>query len=90
MKMNTLQKLRDCLANLAPRVEMEESLRQRAEAPLLRMLEQSNQISISPSKTKSAGPVRVTLVKEPSPDFSKPISRVSPPSTSTGWGRGHR
>jgi quinolinate synthase len=41
MKMNTLQKLRDCLANLAPRVEMEESLRQRAEAPLLRMLEQS-------------------------------------------------
>jgi hypothetical protein len=26
---------------LTPRVEMEESLRQRAEAPLLRMLEQS-------------------------------------------------
>jgi len=41
MKMNTLQKLRDCLANLEPRVEMEESLRKRAEAPLLRMLEQS-------------------------------------------------
>ncbi|MCX6875347.1 MAG: quinolinate synthase NadA [Verrucomicrobia bacterium] len=41
MKLNTLQKLRDCLANLAPRVEMEESLRVRAEAPLLRMLEQS-------------------------------------------------
>ncbi len=41
MKMNTLQKLRDCLANLQPRVEMEESLRQRAETPLLRMLEQS-------------------------------------------------
>jgi quinolinate synthase len=41
MKMNTMQKLRDCLANLEPRVEMEESLRQRAEAPLLRMLEQS-------------------------------------------------
>ena len=41
MKMNTLQKLRDCLANLQPRVELEESLRQRAETPLLRMLEQS-------------------------------------------------
>ena len=41
MKLNTLQKLRDCLANLSPRVEMEESLRTRAEAPLLRMLEQS-------------------------------------------------
>jgi quinolinate synthase len=41
MKMNTLQKLRDCLANLAPRVEMDESIRKRAEAPLLKMLEQS-------------------------------------------------
>ncbi len=41
MKLNTLQKLRDCLANLAPRIEMDEALRQRAEAPLLRMLEQS-------------------------------------------------
>ncbi len=41
MKMNTLEKLRDCLATLEPRVEMEESLRARAELPLLRMLEQS-------------------------------------------------
>lgn len=41
MKMNTLEKLRDCLANLEPRVEMEESLRLRAELPLFRMLEQS-------------------------------------------------
>jgi quinolinate synthase len=41
MKLNTLQKLRDCLANLSPRVEMDEALRVRAEAPLLRMLEQS-------------------------------------------------
>ena len=41
MKMNTLQKLRDCLANLEPRIEMDEPLRQRAEAPLRRMLEQS-------------------------------------------------
>jgi quinolinate synthase len=41
MKMNTLQKLRDCLDLLQPRVEMEETLRARAELPLLRMLEQS-------------------------------------------------
>jgi len=41
MKLNTLQKLRDCLATLQPRVEMPEPLRQRAEVPLLRMLEQS-------------------------------------------------
>ena len=41
MKMNTLQKLRDCLAKLEPRIEMDESLRMRAELPLLRMLDQS-------------------------------------------------
>src|SRR6188768_414970 len=39
MKMNTLQKLHDCLERLSPQVEMEESLRARAELPLLRMLE---------------------------------------------------
>jgi len=41
MKLNTLQKLRDCLDTLQPRIEMDEALRQRAEIPLLRMLEQS-------------------------------------------------
>jgi len=41
MKMNTMEKLRDCLDKLEPQVEMEESLRLRAEAPLLLMLEQS-------------------------------------------------
>ena len=41
MKMNTLEKLRDCLDKLEPRVEMDEEIRKRAEAPLLRMLEQS-------------------------------------------------
>jgi len=41
MKMNTLRKLRDCLDTLQPRVEMDELTRQRAEIPLLRMLEQS-------------------------------------------------
>lgn len=41
MKMNTLEKLRNCLRDLSPRVEMEEGIRCRAEIPLLRMLEQS-------------------------------------------------
>lgn len=41
MKMNTLEKLHDCLANLCPQVELPEDIRARAEAPLLRMLEQS-------------------------------------------------
>ena len=41
MKMNTLEKLHACLEALEPRVEMEESIRSRAEAPILRMLEQS-------------------------------------------------
>jgi quinolinate synthase len=41
MKMNTLQKLHDCLRDLSPRVEIPEDMRARAEAPLLLMLEQS-------------------------------------------------
>ena len=41
MKMNTLQKLHDCLRDLSPRVELPEGMRARAEVPLLRMLEQS-------------------------------------------------
>ena len=42
MKMNTLEKLHDCLANLAPAIEIPEDIRQRAEAPILRMLELSS------------------------------------------------
>jgi len=38
MKRNTLEKLRDCLRDLAPRVELEEDLRRRALVPLERML----------------------------------------------------
>ncbi len=38
MKLNTLDKLRDCLANLEPRVELAADLMQRALAPLERML----------------------------------------------------
>lgn len=41
MKMNTLEKLHDCLDKLEPQVELPEDIRSRAEAPLLRMLEQS-------------------------------------------------
>jgi len=41
MKMNTLAKLRDCLDHLSPALEMDEELRRRAEAPILRMLEWS-------------------------------------------------
>ena len=38
MKRNTLEKLRDCLRDLAPRVELAEDLRRRALVPLERML----------------------------------------------------
>lgn len=41
MKMNTLEKLHDCLLHLRPQVEMDESVRKRAEKPILRMLELS-------------------------------------------------
>lgn len=41
MKLNTLTKLHRALLHLEPRIELNEELRQRAEAPLLRMLEQS-------------------------------------------------
>jgi len=41
MKMNTLQKLHDCLNDLSPTVEMPEDIRARAEAPIIKMLEQS-------------------------------------------------
>ena len=41
MKLNSLDKVRDALRDLAPAIEMEESLRERAFAPLNRMLEWS-------------------------------------------------
>lgn len=41
MKMNTMEKLRDCLRDLRPELTMPEDLRARAEKPLLRMLEWS-------------------------------------------------
>ena len=41
MKMNTLDKLRDCLRDLSPQIVLPEDLRSRAEAPIRRMLELS-------------------------------------------------
>ena len=41
MKMNTLEKLRDCLANLEPRIEIPEDVRAKAEHSVRRMLELS-------------------------------------------------
>jgi quinolinate synthase len=39
MKMNTLEKLRDCMKNLAPRVELPHAIIRRAQLPIERMLE---------------------------------------------------
>jgi quinolinate synthase len=43
MKMNTLEKLRDCMKNLAPRIELPEEILRRARLPIERMLEISAQ-----------------------------------------------
>jgi quinolinate synthase len=45
MKMNTLEKLRDCMADLSPRVELGEEVMERARRPIERMLE----ISVRPA-----------------------------------------
>ena len=39
MKMNTLEKLHDCMVNLAPRVELPKHILERARQPIERMLE---------------------------------------------------
>ena len=39
MKMNTLEKLRDCMKRLAPRIELSEEIIRRAQLPIQRMLE---------------------------------------------------
>ena len=39
MKMNTLEKLHDCMANLDPRIELSTEIIQRARLPIERMLE---------------------------------------------------
>jgi quinolinate synthase len=39
MKMNTLEKVRDCMKRLAPRIELPEEIIRRARLPIERMLE---------------------------------------------------
>ena len=41
MRLNTLEKLRDCLDSLSPEITMDEELRSQAEAPIRRMLAMS-------------------------------------------------
>jgi quinolinate synthase len=41
MRLNTLQKLHDCLNTLEPAIEMEENLRMKALLPMQKMLEMS-------------------------------------------------
>lgn len=41
MKLNTMQKLHDCLLNLSPEITLPEDIRRRAEVPIQRMLELS-------------------------------------------------
>jgi quinolinate synthase len=43
MKMNTLEKLYDCMAARAPRVELSQSVIERARRPIERMLQISSQ-----------------------------------------------
>jgi quinolinate synthase len=49
MKMNTLEKVRDCMKNLAPRIELPPEIIKRARLPIERMLE------ISAAKIENAG-----------------------------------
>ncbi|MEX2380909.1 MAG: quinolinate synthase NadA [Opitutales bacterium] len=41
MKMNTLEKVRDCMKHLSPRIELSVDLLERARLPIKRMLELS-------------------------------------------------
>lgn len=42
MKLNTLEKVRDCLKHLVPRIELDPEIMRRARAPIERMLEISS------------------------------------------------
>ncbi len=52
MKMNTLEKLYDCMANLSPRVELSQDIMKRARLPIQRMLEISAAPAGAPSSTR--------------------------------------
>jgi quinolinate synthase len=41
MRLNTLEKLWQCLNDMAPAIELDEAMRQRALAPIQKMLEMS-------------------------------------------------
>jgi quinolinate synthase len=41
MKLNTLEKLRDCLRDLSPEIEVEDEIAEKARRPILRMLQLS-------------------------------------------------
>jgi quinolinate synthase len=41
MRLNTLEKLWQCLETLEPKIEMDETIRRKALAPIQRMLEMS-------------------------------------------------
>jgi len=46
MRLNTLQKLYDCLKNESPVIEIDENIRIKAEKPILKMLELSNKLGL--------------------------------------------
>ena len=46
MKLNTLEKIHDCLKYESPEIRIEENIRKRAEKPIRRMLEISKQLSL--------------------------------------------
>lgn len=46
MKLNTLEKVRDCLRDLAPAIEVDQHIAERARRPIARMLEISDRLAI--------------------------------------------
>ena len=46
MKLNTLEKLYECLLNETPTIEIPEEIREKAEKPIRKMLELSNKLGL--------------------------------------------
>src|SRR5258708_31740836 len=57
MKLNTLEKLRDCLANLEPRVELSDEIMRRALLPIERMLA----LPVQPPRSSPPSDARPTI-----------------------------
>ena len=72
MKLNTLEKVRDCMKNLAPRIELPEEILKRARLPIERMLE----ISARPALVHKALPNLAANVNYPKADLAKLCSTV--------------